>query len=515
MGDTAMVFIDPHDQAALDTDGLTLDGFERVIVRAVDYDRLDDEAEAVASEARELGIKFVLYSRNDQVFARRSIGPLIRRLRTGYSSFSGIDQEEAYAQARLALADLKRGHGTLILPPPVPPTVAPSSQPQGTFSLIFDTEQIGGARFGMPRILELLDRYGVRATFFVTGFIHRLYPDLVPALTARGHEIGVHGMYHEWLTGLPPDEQCDRLHDHLAEFRKHYPVAGANFIYRMNADTVHALINMGLHYCVVFAEHYYRPFAYRRPSTQPLPIWTAHGGIWLVPIPVETYSLPWFATRLLIDSALIRSQEEGAKHVSVLMHPFRDGSRRHLGQLEAMLHYVLRVRHLKPITLKEWISAPLPTQASAQIVTSVERINASHPEGARRGLWTCSELYFQRISTLYRALTVLGRHPALTLDTDGTGDTFAVYPEVPEGKAQCIHFDPLTGRREDNRGWQRLLSLLEGTRGPHVFLPPRRTDQWALLAEMSLPRHKQDLTGFLPEAIIRFASRLRKGQMLF
>jgi hypothetical protein len=171
MGDTALVLVDPYDQSALDIDGLTLDGFERVIVRAVDYDRLDDEAEAVASQARELGVKFVLYSRNDQVFARPPIGPLIRRLRTGYSSFSGIDQGEAYAQARLALADLKRGHGRLILPPPVPPAIAASSQSQGTFSLIFDTEQIGGARFGMPRILELLGRYGVRAIVSITGFI--------------------------------------------------------------------------------------------------------------------------------------------------------------------------------------------------------------------------------------------------------------------------------------------------------------------------------------------------------
>jgi len=515
MGGIALVLIDPDDQAALDVDGLTLAGFERVVVRTVDYDRLSVEAEALIAEAHEKGVEFVLYSRNDQVFARRSLGPLIRALRTGYSTLSGIDQEEAHAQARIALADLKRGRGTLPLPQSQSSAIATSGQLQGTFSLIFDTEQMGGARFGVPRILELLDQYGVCATFFVTGFVHRLYPELLPALAARGHEIGVHGMYHEWLAGRPLDEQRICLDEHLAEFRTHYPVVGANLIYRMDANTVRALTDAGLHYCVVFAHHYYRPFAYRRPSTQPLPICTPEGCIWLVPVPVETYSLPWFATRLVIDSALIRSQEEGARHVCVLMHPFRDGSQRHLPQLEAMLHYLVRVQRLKSLTLEQRVGAPPLTQASAQIVTSVERINADYPEGARRRLWTRSELYFERISILHRALTALGRCPTLTLDMDELVDTYAVYPEVPHNKGKCIYFDPLAARRVGSRGWHRLLSLLDDARGLHTFWPPSRADQWALLADMSLPRYKQDLTGFLPEATVRLAHRVRKGQGVF
>jgi len=515
MGGIALVLIDPDDQAALDVEGLTLDGFERVVVRTVDYDRLSGEVETLIAEAHEKGVEFVLYSRNDQVFARRSLGPSIRAFRTGYSTLSGIDQEEAHAQARIVLADLKRGHGALSLPQGQSSAIATSRELQGTFSLIFDTEQIGGARFGVPRILELLDHYGVCATFFVTGFIHRLYPELLPALAARGHEIGVHGMYHEWLAGRPLDEQRICLNEHLADFRTHYPIVGANFIYRMDANTVRALIDAGLHYCIVFAHHYYRPFAYRRPSTQPLPIHTPEGGIWLVPVPVETYSLPWFATRLVIDSALIRSEEQGEKHVCVLMHPFRDGSQRHLPQLEATLDYLVRVQRLKPVTLDQWIGAPPLTQASAQIVTSVERINADYPEGAQRRLWTRSELYFQRISALYRALTALGRRPTLTLEVVGTGDACAVYPEVPENKGKCIYFDPLAARRGGSGGWHRLLRLLDGARGLHTFWPPSRAKQWALLADMSLPRQKQDLTGFLPGAAVRLAHRVRKGQGVF
>ena len=34
-------------------------------------------------------------------------------------------------------------------------------------------------RQGMPRLLDLYERYGVKATFFYTGYIARLYPDVI------------------------------------------------------------------------------------------------------------------------------------------------------------------------------------------------------------------------------------------------------------------------------------------------------------------------------------------------
>jgi peptidoglycan-N-acetylglucosamine deacetylase len=50
---------------------------------------------------------------------------------------------------------------------------------------------------GMPRLLDVYDRYSVRATFFFTGHVARLKPELVKTAQARGHEIGSHGMTHD------------------------------------------------------------------------------------------------------------------------------------------------------------------------------------------------------------------------------------------------------------------------------------------------------------------------------
>ena len=47
-----------------------------------------------------------------------------------------------------------------------------------------------------PRLLDLLDRVGVTATFFVTGERAAQYPDLVREIIARGHTVGNHSYSH-------------------------------------------------------------------------------------------------------------------------------------------------------------------------------------------------------------------------------------------------------------------------------------------------------------------------------
>lgn len=53
-----------------------------------------------------------------------------------------------------------------------------------------------GANLGMPRVLTLLNRYDVAATFFVPGITAERYPGLVRRAHEAGHEIGHHGYLH-------------------------------------------------------------------------------------------------------------------------------------------------------------------------------------------------------------------------------------------------------------------------------------------------------------------------------
>ena len=45
-------------------------------------------------------------------------------------------------------------------------------------------------------LLDMLDRYGVKATFFVVGDNVRKYPELYEDIRRRGHKVGNHTMHH-------------------------------------------------------------------------------------------------------------------------------------------------------------------------------------------------------------------------------------------------------------------------------------------------------------------------------
>jgi peptidoglycan/xylan/chitin deacetylase (PgdA/CDA1 family) len=66
-----------------------------------------------------------------------------------------------------------------------------------------------GARQGVPRILALLERHGIPATFFVPAVIATLYPDEQRRVVGAGHEIGIHGWIHERNSALPAAAERD------------------------------------------------------------------------------------------------------------------------------------------------------------------------------------------------------------------------------------------------------------------------------------------------------------------
>ena len=68
-----------------------------------------------------------------------------------------------------------------------------------------------GNRVGVPRILKLLDRYGVPATFYVPAVAALLHPDEQRRVIAEGHEIGIHGWIHELNSVLPYAAERDLM----------------------------------------------------------------------------------------------------------------------------------------------------------------------------------------------------------------------------------------------------------------------------------------------------------------
>ncbi len=64
-----------------------------------------------------------------------------------------------------------------------------------------------GVVTGLPRILQLLKKYGIPATFFVPGWIIENHQANIAEIIENNHEIGHHGYLHEWPDTLSYDEE--------------------------------------------------------------------------------------------------------------------------------------------------------------------------------------------------------------------------------------------------------------------------------------------------------------------
>ena len=91
-------------------------------------------------------------------------------------------------------------------------TLRHTGDPQ-TMALTFDD---GPNPAVTPGLLELLERYNARATFFLTGRHARAFPGLAKEIAERGHTAGNHTETHPKLTFLSPRRIAEEL-DHCDE----------------------------------------------------------------------------------------------------------------------------------------------------------------------------------------------------------------------------------------------------------------------------------------------------------
>ncbi|MBO1074574.1 polysaccharide deacetylase (plasmid) [Roseomonas marmotae] len=108
-----------------------------------------------------------------------------------------------------------------------------------------------GNRVGVPRIAKLLDRHGIRATFYVPAVAAMTYPDEQRALVAAGHEIGIHGWIHELNSVLPYEVERDlmfRATDKLEEITGIRPVGLRTPSWDFSPNTLRIERELGLLY---------------------------------------------------------------------------------------------------------------------------------------------------------------------------------------------------------------------------------------------------------------------------
>jgi peptidoglycan/xylan/chitin deacetylase (PgdA/CDA1 family) len=108
-----------------------------------------------------------------------------------------------------------------------------------------------GNRVGVPRILSLLDKHGVKATFYVPAVVATLHPDEQRRIVAEGHEIGIHGWIHELNSVLPYEAERDlmfRSADALEKVSGERPVGLRTPSWDFSPNTLRIEKEMGLAY---------------------------------------------------------------------------------------------------------------------------------------------------------------------------------------------------------------------------------------------------------------------------
>ncbi len=108
-----------------------------------------------------------------------------------------------------------------------------------------------GARVGVPRLLALLKKHDVKATFYVPAVAAMLHPDEQKRVIAEGHEIGIHGWIHELNSVLPYDAERDltfRAADVLEQITGVRPVGMRTPSWDFSPNTLRIEKELGLLY---------------------------------------------------------------------------------------------------------------------------------------------------------------------------------------------------------------------------------------------------------------------------
>jgi peptidoglycan/xylan/chitin deacetylase (PgdA/CDA1 family) len=124
-----------------------------------------------------------------------------------------------------------------------------------------------GHRVGVPRILELLEREGILATWFVPGATMDLYPGDTDAILARGHELATHGWFHEDFSELRRDAQrqiLDRSIDAVRRVTGEAPKGFRAPYWALGSETLEEVEDAGFVYDSSLQADDYRIYRVRR-----------------------------------------------------------------------------------------------------------------------------------------------------------------------------------------------------------------------------------------------------------
>ena len=216
------------------------------------------------------------------------------------------------------------------------------------------TMSFGGfeARVGTPKLLELLDQLGLKATFFITGWSVDAHPAMCEAILRAGHEVGHHGYHHLLPDPHDPhiEQELDRgfesLKARLGVVPTGYRAPFGEFSEALRA----ALVKRGIIYTSSFRDDvrpYRHVLADGSPGTIELPV-TASFDDWMHGLSARFSPRPIFPKEHVLSiwkDELDETRDWGAM-VTTVLHPQCSGRPMRLRLLRDFLTYAQSCRDL-------------------------------------------------------------------------------------------------------------------------------------------------------------------------
>jgi peptidoglycan-N-acetylglucosamine deacetylase len=202
-----------------------------------------------------------------------------------------------------------------------------------------------GARVGLPRILALLEREEIAATFFFPAWSLMLAPEQAGMILASGvHEIGVHGWIHETNTALDGATERRLLQqavDTIARISGRRPVGYRAPSWNLSENTLDIVLEMGMLYeSSLMADD--RPYELLRNGVPTglveLPVsWILDDAPLFDPLG-DAFATPHQLMQVWIDE-FDRAWEEGTM-LLLTTHPHIIGPRSRIVALEGLIAHI-------------------------------------------------------------------------------------------------------------------------------------------------------------------------------
>jgi peptidoglycan/xylan/chitin deacetylase (PgdA/CDA1 family) len=220
-----------------------------------------------------------------------------------------------------------------------------------------------GNRVGIFRVMQALDRFGIKATAAINAAVCERYPSLVEEVNKRGWECIAHGVHMGRLhhAGLSREDEAELVREAVETVRRIARRRVAGWLSPANSESPHTLD--------LIAEHGVEYVCDWINDDLPYPIRTRAGRLYAMPYAHEIsdatiiwqfhHSAAEFAEQIQDQFDLLYREagKHGGRVLAISLRPWIIGQPHRIGALESALAYVMRHAGVWPATGSEILAA--------------------------------------------------------------------------------------------------------------------------------------------------------------